>query len=516
MLKKLLRRSASMLLLLTFLSVAFLALGAFTNLNNFEVSGEVGHSTHDKPSNSSLTIIDNVNVVDVRTGLARPIQTVVIVGRKIAFIGDREQLPAHYIGAHKNRIDGANGYLIPGLWDTHLHTLSISPQVHFPLLVANGVTTIRDMGEGCSWRDDLSCMPDIAIWRQQQRDGKLLMPRIIASASYHIESTDALANSSDAAVRETYRALIKTLKQRGDDFIKPQLSYGANPRLFEILLEEAASANMPVAGHVPYQYDLARPSSAPLISVEHDAGLLPQCSTARAQYDGRNRSKAGLLAAMNTRRCDAVVQAMAAQRIAFVPTHIAASAQDYFLLNNETANAPNLHYVVTPMRWMWRAYGAANKAGIKESDKDTIRELYRAALELTKRAHAAGVPVLAGTDAMDANIVHGFSLHDELQQLVQAGLTPLDALRAATIVPASHFGRADDLGSIEVGKIADLVLLNANSLIDIKNTKNIRAVWLNGQHLNRNVLNQMLQWTADNANSIKLSAVFVWRMIYRG
>ena len=384
------------------------------------------------------------------------------------------------------------------------------------MLLANGVTTVRDMSEGCSWRDDLSCVPDRANWRQQQRDGKLLMPRIIAGASYHIESTDALANSSEAAVRETYRALIKILQQRGDNSIKPQLSYNANPRLFEILLEEAALANMPVAGHVPYQYDLARPSSAPLISVEHDSGLLPQCSTARAQYDGRNRAKASLLAAMNAQRCDAVLQAMAAQRIAFVPTHIAANAQDYFLVNDEATNTPNLHYVVAPMRWMWRAYSAANKAGIKKSDKDTLYKLYRASLDLIKRAHAAGVPVLAGTDAMDANIVHGFSLHDELQQLVQAGLTPIDALRAATIVPATHFGRAHDLGSIEVGKIADLVLLSANPLSDIRNTKSIRAVWLNGQHLNRNVLNQMLQWTADNANSIKLSAVFVWRMIYRG
>lgn len=513
MLKKFLRRAAVLTFTLIALIIIFLAIGALSKLENFVVPATDTHATNSNASSAS--IIDNINVVDVQTGLVQGMQSVVILANKIAFIGAREQVPMQFIDTHTSRIDGANGYLIPGLWDSHLHTLSISPQVHFPLLVANGVTTVRDMGEGCSWRDDLRCMPDIASWRQQQRDGKLLMPRMIASASYHIESTDALANSSEAAVRETYRALIKTLKQRGDDFIKPQLSYDANPRLFEILLDEAALANMPVAGHVPYQYDLARPSSAPLISVEHDAGLLPQCSTARAQYDGRNRSKAALLAAMNAPRCDAVLQAMAAQRIAFVPTHIAASAQDYFLLNNETANAPNLNYVVAPMRWMWRAYGAANKAGVKESAAEPIRNLYRAALDLTKRAHAAGAPVLAGTDAMDANIVHGFSLHDELQQLVQAGLTPLDALRAATIVPATHFGRADDLGSVEVGKIADLVLLNANPLIDIKNTKNIRAVWLNGQHLNRNVLNQMLQWTADNANSIKLSAVFVWRMIYR-
>jgi imidazolonepropionase-like amidohydrolase len=112
--------------------------------------------------------------------------------------------------------------------------------------------------------------------------------------------------------------------------------------------------------------------------------------------------------------------------------------------------------------------------------------------------------------------VHGFSMHDELQQFVKAGLTPIDALRAATIVPATHFGHAGDLGSIEVGKIADLVLLDANPLNDIQNTKNIRAVWLNGQYLSRDVLSKMLQWAAKGANSFKLSAVFVWRMIRGG
>jgi imidazolonepropionase-like amidohydrolase len=516
MFKKFLRRLAILMFILIALCMAFLAIGAFSKLDNFVIQNVEANAANGARTSRNTTIIDNVNVVDVKTGVVQTTQSVVILANKIAFIGAYEQVPSQFIDTPTHRIDGANGYLIPGMWDSHLHTLSIAPQVHFPLLLANGVTTVRDMGEGCSWRDDLSCVPDIASWRQQQRDGKLLMPRIIASASYHIESTDAVANSNEAAARETYRVLIKALKQRGDDFIKPQLSYDANPRLFEILLAEAAQANMPVAGHMPYQYDLARPSSAPLISVEHDAGLLPQCSTARAQYDGRNRAKAALLAAMNAQRCDAVLQAMAAQRIAFVPTHIAASAQDYFLLDNETTNMPNLKYVVAPMRWMWRAYGAANKAGANESDKDTLHKLYRASLDLTKRAHTAGVPVLAGTDAMDANIVHGFSLHDELQQFIEAGLTPLDALRAATIVPATHFGRADDLGSIEVGKIADLVLLNANPLVDIQNTKNIRAVWLNGQHLNRDTLSEMLQWTADNANSTKLNTVFVWRMIYRG
>ncbi len=509
MFKNITRRLVQLLFILCLILSLLLAIGAFSTLENFVIP-ETGADT-----SAQHSIIDNVNVVNVRTGKVLPSTTVVISANKIVFIGARELMPIQYAAiAGRHRIDAANGYLIPGLWDSHLHTLSISPQVHFPLLIANGVTTIRDLGEGCSWQSQLKCTPDIAHWRQQQLNDKLLMPRIIASTSYHIESTEALENSSEIAVRDSYRALINKLKQRGDDFLKPQLAYDSNPRLFEILLEEAALAKMPVAGHLPYKYDLARPSSAPLISVEHDSGLLPQCSNARAQYDGRNRSKAKLLAEMNSVRCDEVLKAMATQRIAFVPTHVAANAQDYFLLDHESDSMPTLKYVVQPMRWIWRTYAAVNKAGIKAPDKPVILSLYQASLDLTKQAHAAGVPVLAGTDAIDAYVVHGFSLHDELQHFVKAGLAPIDALRAATIVPATHFGRADDLGSIEVGKIADLVLLSASPLSDIQNTKNIRAVWLDGKHLDQDLLSKMLQWSADGASSVKLSAVFVWRIIY--
>jgi len=514
MLKKITRRATQLLFVLLTIFSIFLAIGAFSELENFAVTGAATGAAATITANAALSIIDNVNVVDVKTGVVLPTQSVVISANKIAFIGAREQIPTSYAELpQQHRVDGANGYLIPGLWDSHLHTLSTSPQMHFPLLVANGVTTIRDLGEGCSWRSQLNCVPDITRWREQQRDNKLLMPRIVASTSYHIESTEELENSSDTVAREKFRILIKSLKQRGDDFLKPQLTYDGNPRLFELLLEEAAEAKMVVAGHLPYRYDLARASSAPLVSVEHDSGLLPQCSRARLQYDGRNRNKATLLADMDSTRCDAVLKSMAAQSIAFVPTHVASNAQDYFLLGNEADNMPTLRYVVAPMRLLWRTYGAINKAGVDASDETVIQKMFQVSLDLTKRAHAAGVPVLVGTDALDAYVVHGFSIHDELQHFVKAGLSPIDALRAATIVPATHFGRANELGSIEVGKIADLVLLNANPLNGIEQTKNIRAVWLNGQHLSQDVLTEMLRWTATGANSVRLSAAFVWRMM---
>jgi Amidohydrolase family len=307
--------------------------------------------------------------------------------------------------------------------------------------------------------------------------------------------------------------LIAILKKRGDDFLKPQLPYDGNPRLFEILLEEAAQAGMPVAGHLPYKYDIARPSSAPLVSVEHDSGLLPQCSNTRQSCDGRNRSKAALLAGMNDSRCQAVLKAMAAQRIAFVPTHVASNVQEVQLLRDDINTMPTLKYVSRPIRLLWRSYSAANKAGINTSEKAVINQMYHASLDLTKRAHAAGVPILVGTDALDAYVVHGFSVHDELQLFVEAGLTPIDALRAATITPATYFNLANDLGTVEVGKVADLVLLNENPLVDIRNTRNIEAVWLNGRHLNRTHLDKMLRWTEVQANSFKLTAQFVWRLI---
>jgi cytosine/adenosine deaminase-related metal-dependent hydrolase len=248
-------------------------------------------------------------------------------------------------------------------------------------------------------------------------------------------------------------------------------------------------------------------------TIEHDTGMLPQCAGAPGGFDSRNRSKAGLLARLDQKRCNAVLAAMVAAGTAYVPTHIASIGQDWLLLSGAYADDERVKYVAAPQRWLWRFYAGMAVAGTDDEHRPVLEAYYRASQRLTQRAHAQGVAVMAGSDAMDPYVTHGFGLHDELAQLAQAGLTPAEALRAATWTPARHFGRERDFGSVEAGKIADLVLLDRNPLEDIQHARAIHAVVFNGNVHSRKDLDAMLAYTAAQASSFSVVSKFVWAML---
>ena len=137
-------------------------------------------------------------------------------------------------------------------------------------------------------------------------------------------------------------------------------------------------------------------------------------------------------------------------------------------------------------------------------------ELYQLALDNVRQAHTAGVKIGAGTDAGDTYVFPGFAIHDELAELVRAGLSPADALRSATIDAARFTGQARDYGSIEVGKVADMILLNANPLADIRNTGKIAGLYFNGQYLDRAALDELLAFAEDQAGSVRTNLQLLW------
>ena len=140
-------------------------------------------------------------------------------------------------------------------------------------------------------------------------------------------------------------------------------------------------------------------------------------------------------------------------------------------------------------------------------------DFYLKGLELTGKAHQVGVRILAGSDANDTYSFPGMGLHDELQELVLAGLSPMEALKAATFNPSDYFNLTKDYGSIEVGKVADMVLLNANPLEDISNTIQINHVFFNGAIYDRIDLDNMLQYVESNASSLPLGAKLTWDLL---
>lgn len=448
------------------------------------------------PRDPRPIVIDDISIVDLASGEARAGQSIVVAGNRIVYAGDGTAARAP---ANARRISGKGKYAMPGLWDMHVHSVALSPQLHFPLLIANGVTTVRDMGDACAFNGDLDCTPGAPGWRQRQQAGTLLAPRLLAGASYHVE--------------EASDGIVAALKARGDAMVKLQLDTGADPQHYIALVREAQQAGMQAAGHLPYTVDLLDPRLGPLNSIEHDASLLPQCAAPGPTFDGRNRAKLALLQRMDEARCDAVLGLMARRGIAYVPTHIASSGQDWLLLSGDYLRDARVQYVALAQRLLWRAYAGIAVAGTDDDERAPLEAWYKASLKLSARAHAKGVALMAGSDSIDAYVTHGFGLHDELAQLAGAGLTPLDTLRAATTVPARHAGLERDFGAIEAGKLADLVILTRNPLDDIAHTRAIDSVLHDGRLHQRAELDAMQSFVARQASSFSVNCKFLWALI---
>lgn len=450
------------------------------------------------PTQQALVISD-VNLVDPQgVGAITANQMVIVEGNVITYVGANGSKAAP---VDAKVIHATGQYLMAGLIDAHVHSVRLSPQLHFPLLIANGVTGIRDMGDSCSWSEDKNCQPDNELWRGQRMLGEIVAPRILQSVSYHHEDD----NIDTAALTER----LAIIQQRGEPFLKIQLDAQIPQPDFAKIMEIAQSRGIAVAGHVPFSVDLMQ-GQYRMASIEHDVSLLAQCSDHRAQFDGRNRHKPLLLQGLSSNRCEALLQQLAKQQVAYVPTHIASTGQDLrYAKGGNTATEAALiqRYVVAPQRWLWQLIASASRE--EPAEQQILADFHAAALALSKQANDAGVMVLAGTDALDAGVLHGFSLHQELQYLVSAGFSPAEALYSATLAPAKAFGVSQDLSSIAAGKIADLVLLSANPLVDITNTTKITAVIADGRLYQQNERDQALNYVEQQAHTLAVNSRFL-------
>jgi len=455
-------------------------------------------SNHAAPPKHALTVILGVSIIDTTAGgRLHQNQMVEIEKGYIRYIGETDSKP---VPANATVISGRGKYLIPGLWDAHIHTLRLSPQLHFPLLIANGVTSVRDMGDACSWSSSLDCVSDHQNWTKQIDAGVIVGPRIIQTITYHLEELPDQASELEQ--------LISALKNRGEPFLKLQLDDQTPNAQFERMMQVAKEKGLSVAGHLPFAANLAGSSYA-FASLEHDLYLLVQCSDARMTFNGKNNAKLALLAAYNKEQCAFLLADFVKKGTAYVPTHTASTGQDlrYAVGLAETDLALANQYVIAPQRWVWWLLRKAGKASFAE--QKTLADMHAAALQLTLLAKQAGVKVLAGSDALDGDVVHGFGLHDELQNLVAAGLSPAEALNAATLEPARHLGLEEKLGSIAVGKMADLVLLDANPLDDIRNTRRINTVFSDGRVYDQAAIDSALGYVANQSQSLTVTSRFL-------
>ena len=437
-------------------------------------------------------VITDVNVIDVRTGEVRPDQVVVIEGNRITTLGSKgTRYPRN-----APTVNAKGGYLIPGLWDMHVHLVfgdwfPLAQEISLPLFIANGVTSVRDMG---------SELKTVQAFRNQIENGERLGPRILTSGPMLDGPKPRFPSSLAIATPDDGRRAVDVLKRRGVDFIKLQSLIPADAVM--AIADEARKEELPFEGHVPDAVRAADMSAAGMHSFEHLLGIFEGSSPVEVEFLTGTKTEAKFLSTYDPARAEALAAILAKNQTWQCPTLVWERGGNLIDVTDYSKD-PRAKYV--PAYWKdvtWKKMSEDVKASFGTDDLATRRKFLDKELEVVQMLHKAGVPFLAGTDTPPGvYIFPGFSLHEELQRFVAAGFTPLEALQTATLNPARFFGMEDQLGTVAMGKMADLVLLDANPLADIANTQKIAAVIVNGRYFSRNDLQRVLQKVEESAKN---------------
>lgn len=460
------------------------------------------------PAHADL-MITNVTIIDPVDG-ATPDQDVLIGNDTIAAIGDTGSIATF---APVDTLDGTGKFLIPALWDAHVH-VTFNPDIgdaSLPLFVANGVTRVRDTGGKL---DKMLAVNERALAAGPRApmiyfagplvDGE---PRVYDGTPSNYQDISIGVTTPDDATREVAR-----LADAGVSLIKTYEML--NPETFQALVAAARSRGLPVTSHVPLSMDVTSVAAAGVNGMEHMRNIGLSCSSQSEELlaerhtmlsEGTDEEGSALRAhihatqrpvaftSQDDARCASVIQALADNRVFQTPT---------LALNTRGALRPFLND-----RWdagastlPWRVYAhwkfltiMSRFAGVEEAHQAFADW----SLGMTRQLHLAGVPLMAGTDTPIGLLTPGFSLHQELETLVLAGLTPQEALHAATVRPAEFFGLEAEMGRLAPGMSAELVLLTSNPLEDITNTRTIDTVITRDTVLDRAALDHMLNTAAD-------------------
>ncbi|MBI4612875.1 MAG: amidohydrolase family protein [Planctomycetes bacterium] len=418
-----------------------------------------------------------VNIIDVEKGTVAEGRTVLISKGRIVRVG-----PTTDVGVPSGTtvVDGEGKFLIPGLIDSHVHYQD--PDSFGRLFVANGVLFVRDLG---------AYTEDILEIRDRLRRGEAMGPELITSGAILDGSPGIWPFSEICDTPEAGRAAVKKLAGLGVDQIKVYSLLDLET--YRAICEEARRAGLKVVGHIPYLVSLDEALEAGHASGEHFYGLDRKVEALSGGEEPAGPPGTALLRfGERYRKVDRKALAEFLARLASAKTHwcptLVGLDRVFHLSDPASAGDPALRYVPVHLRRFWAENSSFGSAEIAPAVLDCLA----AAKAIVGDMHRAGVPLLAGTDAIVPNVVPGFSLQEELLLLQEAGLPPADVLRAATLTPARFCGVADRLGTVEEGKTASLVLLRKNPLEDAGNCASIDGVFLRDRYLDRAALDQML------------------------
>jgi Amidohydrolase family len=449
---------------------------------------------------SETLILTNVNVIDTRQGLTLPNMTVVVKHGMIAAVAKIGLIDS---GQHTQIINASGKYVIPGLWDMHVHSAGgpakpWDERVILPLYIANGITGIRDMGGD----------PAILEERRKRIDsGKLPGPHMVIAGPFLNRGKSDSQTIGVNTPQEARRA-IDSLKARGMDFIK---ILNVDPGVYWAIADEARIQHIRFAGHVPFGVSASEASLMRQASIEHLSGVLLASSSKEAQLrqqilDAVSRNDGAAYSQSMGQALDTYsaskARALFAQFVDNctwqVPTLVWDVAEAK-LDNAPIARDPRMKYVPASVAKEWDPPTLAQQTGTEQlAQAKRITAHYMRMIDLMRRA---GVRMMAGTDGPDPYVFPGFSLQDELELLVKAGLSTTQALQAATFHPALFLTKLDRYGVVEAGHVADLVVLDGDPLQDIRNTRKISSVILGGRYFGREDLDKMLQQVEEIARA---------------
>src|SRR5579864_4128928 len=454
---------------------------------------------HAQDTPAAPLVIAHATVINPATSFMQPDTTVVVQGNRIISVSSSQ---AFHIPTGARVIDATGKYLVPGLRDMHGHTafgnwFPGGRAIILPLFLANGVTGVRDMGG------------DVAVlqaWHNQIEAGQLTGPHIVFSGpmldgylpdgkNLRFPSSVAVTSPADA------RAAVDSLVAQHVDFIKVQSLLSLESYL--AAADEAHKRGLPIVGHVFDKVRITQVVAAGQKSIEHLMGSFEGCSSQEDKFIHGQGSLQLLLTTNDPKKCDDLIRLLARTQTWQVPT-LAWQRGGTFLDQLDWQHQPLDRYV--PAYWRdvtWKRFKEEMMPDLLHDPLAQRSEYFARNLQMVGTMHRAGVPFMAGTDtAAGIYIMPGFSLHDELANFVDAGFTPMEAWQTATSNPAKFLGR-NDAGKIEAGSVADLVLLNADPLQNIRNTGKIAAVIANGKYLDRADLDQLLANIANAAQTQK-------------
>ena len=404
-------------------------------------------------------------------------------------------------------IDGTGKYIIPGLWDAHVHLAydpDIDHTVFYPLALAHGVTYLRDTGGRL---EKLATARAIASGKALAPDLYVSGPlvdgpkRVYAGQSAGFPDLSIGIDTPEQAVQE-----VDFLASQGVHFIKAYEML--TPDVFRAVIKRANHHGLPVTGHSPLSMTALQAIEAGIADMQHLRNLEMDCvanpgkylrerkaimAADKAEFGGKLRSslhrlqRGPAVEQKNDGTCAALIARMKEKGVSQTPTlTISRFLSRRLFAEKRWQDTFALMPKSVASSWTERAQRISSGAPTK---RDIAYDQWL--MTMVGDLNAAGVPILAGTDAPIGFLTPGASLHEELAMLVEAGLAPLDAIRAATVAPAVFLGLEDEQGTIALGMKADLVLLNANPLSDIRNSLAINGVVKDGQFLDRTMLDRL-------------------------